>query len=79
MFGQEKWKPSILDKATNRIQEKKVSMNKCTQLFPFVQDLFDDSAVARKAARVVAGILKARSPRLSDIAREMSGNEVANY
>jgi DDE family transposase len=54
-------------------------MNKCTQLLPFVQDLFDDRATARKATEIVAGILKARSPRISEIAREMRGNEVANY
>jgi hypothetical protein len=54
-------------------------MNKFTQLFPFVQDLFDDQAVAQRAARIVTGILEARSPRMSEIAREMGGNEVANY
>jgi hypothetical protein len=54
-------------------------MNKFTQLFPFVRDLFEDRAVARKATRIVAGILKARSPRISEIAREMGGNEAANY
>ena len=54
-------------------------MNKCTQLFPFVRDLFDDQARARKATRIVAGIMQARCPRLSEIAREMSGNEEANY
>src|SRR5512136_1020080 len=54
-------------------------MNKCTQLLPFVQDLFDDEADARKATRIIAGIMKAHSPRLSDIARAMSGNADANY
>ncbi len=54
-------------------------MNKCTQLLPFLQTLFDDPAVARKAARIVTAILEGRSPRLSDIAREMKGNEAANY
>ena len=54
-------------------------MNKCTQLFPFVQDLFDDRAAAQKATQIVDGILKARSPRQSDIARAMQGNEAANY
>lgn len=44
-------------------------MNKFIQLLPFVQDLFDDPAVAWKAARIVAGIMKARSPRLSEIDR----------
>jgi len=54
-------------------------MNKCTQLLPFVQTLFDDPATARKAASIVAGIVKSRSPRLSEIAREMAGREAANY
>jgi hypothetical protein len=54
-------------------------MYKCTQFFPFLRDLFDDQAVAYQAGRVVTGILNARSPRLSEIAREMGGSEVANY
>ncbi len=54
-------------------------MNKCTQLLPFMQDLFDDLTTARKAAKIGEGILKARSPRLSEIARGMPGNEAANY
>ncbi len=54
-------------------------MDKCTQILPFVQELFDDRAKAEKATRIVDGILKARSPRLSEIARAMKGNEAANY
>ena len=54
-------------------------MDKCTQLLPFVQDLFDDRASVQKATRIVDGILQARSPRLSEIARAMKGNEAANY
>ncbi len=54
-------------------------MGKCTQLLPFVQDLFDDRAAAQKATQIVNGILKARSPRLSEIARAMKGNEAGNY
>ncbi len=54
-------------------------MDKCTQLLPFVQDLFDDRATAQKATQIVNGILKARSPRLSEIARAMQGNEAGNY
>jgi hypothetical protein len=54
-------------------------MNKCTQLLPFMQTLFDDSTTARKASAILAGIMEARSPRLSDIAREMKGEEAANY
>ena len=36
-------------------------------------------AAATESARIVAGILKGRSPRMSEIAREMTGNEAANY
>jgi len=46
---------------------------------PFVQDLFDDPAMAWKACRIIDGILKGRSPRLSDISRAMKGTEAANY
>ena len=54
-------------------------MNKFTQFLPFMQTLFDDSDTVRKAARIIAWIMQGRSPRLSDIAREMSGKEAANY
>ena len=54
-------------------------MDKCTQILPFMQTLFDDSVIARKAARIAAAIMEGRSPRLSDIARKMKGNEAANY
>jgi len=54
-------------------------MNKFIHLFRFVLCLFDDGDTARKATPIVEGIMKARSPRLSDIAREMCGNETANY
>ncbi len=54
-------------------------MCKCTQLFPFVKDLFDDPALAWKGAQILSGILNSRSPRLSDISRAMDGNEEANY
>jgi len=50
-------------------------MNKFTHLMQFVQHVFDDEDTARKAKKIVEGILKAHSPRLSDIAREMSGKE----
>lgn len=54
-------------------------MNKFTHLSRFVQYLFDEESAARKAARIIEGILKARSPRLSDIAREMAGGKGRNY
>ena len=54
-------------------------MNKFTHLLQFVQYLFDDTETARKVKMIIEGILKGRSPRLSDIAREMPGKEDANY
>ena len=53
-------------------------MNKFTDLIRFEQHLFDDGDTVRKAQMIVEGILKARFPHLSDIAREMSGKEEAN-
>lgn len=54
-------------------------MFKCTQFLPFLQTIFDDQEIAWKACRITTGIMQGRSPRLSDIAREMTGNETANY
>jgi hypothetical protein len=60
-------------------QRKKASMNKFTHLDKFLGILMDDENVQEKAKEIIKGILKARSPRLSDISREMSGKEAANY
>ena len=54
-------------------------MNKFTHLLKFVGKMFDGQDTVHKASEIIKGILKAQSPRLSDIAREMSGNEEANY
>jgi len=54
-------------------------MNKFTHLSRFVGYLFDEEKTVRKATPIIEGILKARSPRLSDIAREMAGGEEKNY
>ena len=54
-------------------------MNKFIHLLQFVQQLFDDQDTAIKAKGIIEGVLKARSPRMSDIAREMLGKEEANY
>jgi hypothetical protein len=54
-------------------------MDKFTHLSDFLAYLFDDDRSIEKAKAITAGILKARSCRLSDIAREMPGNESANY
>lgn len=60
-------------------QRKKASMNKFTHLGEFLGELIEDTDILEKAKKVIKGILQARSPRQSDIAREMSGNEAANY
>ena len=54
-------------------------MCKCTQILPFVKEFFDDPVDAWKASRIIGGMLKGRSPRLSDISRSMGGKEAANY
>jgi hypothetical protein len=54
-------------------------MDKFTHLSEFLGYLFDDATDVEKAKAITACILKAYSCRLSDIAREMSGNESGNY
>ena len=54
-------------------------MNKFTHLCEFLAYLFDDDQSVKKAQSITAGILKARSCRVSEVAREMSGDESANY
>jgi hypothetical protein len=68
------WKPPILDQADNRIQKKEVSMYKCTQLAPYIQDLFGGLPDARKTTKIVAGIMIVSSPRLIEIVRAMGVN-----
>jgi hypothetical protein len=54
-------------------------MNKFTHFDSFLETLIDNENMQAKAEVIITGILKARSPRLSDIAREMPGTEAANY
>jgi hypothetical protein len=54
-------------------------MDKFTHLSDFSDYLFDDAKSVEKAKVITAGILQARSCRLSDIAREIPGNESAHY
>ena len=49
------------------------------QAVRFLKFLFDSEALARKAAQIVEALLKARSPRLSDLAQHMGGQVAANY
>jgi hypothetical protein len=54
-------------------------MDKFTHLAEFLGYLFDSAEEVGQAQRIMEGMLKARSPRLSEIAREMAGSEGANY
>jgi len=54
-------------------------MDKFTHLSEFLRYLFDDERTVRKAQAITAGILKARSCRVSEVAREMWGEEAGNY
>ena len=54
-------------------------MDKFIRVFEFTQQLFTDEQDARQASEIIEGIMEARSPRLSDIAARMSGNEGASY
>lgn len=54
-------------------------MNKFTHLSEFLAYLFDEARALEKAQAITRGILKARSCRMSEIAREMEGSEYANY
>lgn len=54
-------------------------MDKFTHLDEFLGYLFEDPKEMKQAQAITAGILKSHSCRLSEIAREMSGKEEANY
>lgn len=54
-------------------------MDKFNHLSEFFAYLFDEERSVEKAQAITSGILKARSCRMSEVARAMSGNEAANY
>jgi hypothetical protein len=54
-------------------------MDKFIRIFEFTQQLFSDERTARQASEIIEAIMEARSPRLSDIAARMAGNEAASY
>ena len=54
-------------------------MYKFMQILEFAKQLFGDEKSARKASEVIAAILEAQSPRISDIADKMPGNYDASY
>jgi hypothetical protein len=54
-------------------------MDKFIRIFEFAQQVFTDRTSAQQASEIIQGIMEARSPRLSDIAARMAGNEAASY
>ena len=54
-------------------------MNKCIKILPFTQYLFDQKDDAEKAAKIMHGIIEARSGRLTHISHQMKGKPEANY
>jgi hypothetical protein len=66
--------------AKNRRKKKaEVPMNKFIRITEFAKHLFSDPKVAQQASQIIAGIMTACSPRLSDIAARMPGSEAASY
>ena len=54
-------------------------MNKFIRISKFAEQLFSNEKQARHASEILAGIIAARSPRLSDIATHMPGHSAASY
>jgi hypothetical protein len=54
-------------------------VNKFIRISEFVQSLFADEKTAQRASQIIEGIMTAQSPRLSDIAASMPGEEAAGY
>jgi hypothetical protein len=54
-------------------------MDKFIRISEFAKQLFADPINAQQAGEILQGILEGHSPRLSDIAAKMSGNEAASY
>ena len=49
------------------------------QIEKFAKAIFDSEKAAKKASKIMEGVLQAKSPRISDIADQMKGAEAANY
>ena len=54
-------------------------MYKFMQIEKFAKVIFDTDRTAKKASKIMEGVLQAKSPRISDVADQMAGNEAANY
>ena len=54
-------------------------MNKFINYTEFMHYLIDDEKAAEKGGEIVKGILKGKSPRLTNIAEQMDGQSESNY
>lgn len=54
-------------------------MGKYIDFRPFMEALFDDEAIANKAAEIGQAVLAARSTRLTEIATQLPGSDDASY
>jgi hypothetical protein len=54
-------------------------MNKFIRIREFVQQLYGDEKTAEQASEIIEALMTARSPRLSDMAAHMAGEEAASY
>ena len=52
---------------------------KLSDMQRFTSECFDEEKEGQKAARILKGILDARSPRISDISHAVEGSPEANY
>ena len=53
-------------------------MYKFMQIEKLAKELFDSDKAAKKASKIIAAILQAKSPWLSDVADQMEWNETTN-
>jgi hypothetical protein len=54
-------------------------MNKCIKFSEFVRYLLDDKKLAKKGTEIIAALLEAQSPRMSNIAEKMTGKSERGY
>ena len=54
-------------------------MDKCINFQGYLRYLLDDEGLVEKGARIVKGLLEAQSPRLTNIAEQMTGNSSSRY
>jgi Transposase DDE domain len=54
-------------------------MDKCINFHKFMPYLFDDEKMIAHGSVILKALLKAQSPRLTNIAEQMTGNSASNY